>query len=175
MAIFLVLLLPIPSTWRLVIVKLLAAAISKIKLSLIFVFLLFGDAVYDSIRKRHTDGMFYAQRNMYLTGSVIFLSLVLNRFLSMMADISKNEQRNDVLKQQAAKSSKEYLKLLDNEQDYLSKIARLESELVTLRKQQTELDIVKKQAAQISDEYLRLTDRYAELEAKGSAESKKTK
>ncbi len=119
--------------------------------------------------------MFYAQRNMYLTGSVIFLSLVLNRFLSMMADISKNEQRNDVLKQQAAKSSKEYLKLLDNEQDYLSKIARLESELVTLRKQQTELDIVKKQAAQISDEYLRLTDRYAELEAKGSAESKKTK
>jgi hypothetical protein len=56
--------------------------------------------------------LFQAQRNMYLTGSVIFLSLVLNRFFSLIVELQKNEEKTEVLKQQAAKTTKEYLVIL---------------------------------------------------------------
>lgn len=56
--------------------------------------------------------LFQAQRNMYLTGSVLFLSLVLNRFFAMILDLATNEAKTEVLKQQAAKTTKEYLVLM---------------------------------------------------------------
>ena len=40
--------------------------------------------------------LFQAQRNMYLTGSVIFLSLVLNRFYNMIVELAKNEEKTEV-------------------------------------------------------------------------------
>lgn len=113
--------------------------------------------------------LFQAQRNMYLTGSVIFLSLVLNRFYNMLIDIVKNEEKMEVLKQQAAKTTKEYLLLLDKDQKKNDSIAEVE-------KLKKELEIVKKQAEQTSQEYLRLTDRYSALEnaKSGTAADKKT-
>lgn len=53
--------------------------------------------------------IFRAQRNMYLTGAVIFLSLVLNRFYRLIVDLAQNEEKMEILKQQAAKTTKEYL------------------------------------------------------------------
>ena len=108
---------------------------------------------------------FYAQRNMYLTGSVIFLSLVLDRFYAMVLELIKNEEKAEVLKQQAAKTSKEYLKVMD-EMDQMKKLAD------SAKKLEKELEIVKKQAAQTNDEYMRLTDKLAAYE---SQEDKKSK
>jgi hypothetical protein len=99
--------------------------------------------------------LFQAQRNMYLTGSVIFLSLVLNRFFYLIQELQKNTEKTEVLKQQAAKTTKEYLKLLDKEQEWKSAEG--------LKK---ELEIVKKQAEQTHKAYMELTDRYAALEGK---------
>jgi uncharacterized protein YrzB (UPF0473 family) len=111
--------------------------------------------------------LFQAQRNMYLTGSVIFLSLVLNRFYKMLIDIVRNEEKMEILKQQAAKTTKEYLLLLDKDQQ--------KGDSGEVSKLKKELEIVKKQAEQTNQEYLRLTDRYTALEnaKSGNAVDKK--
>lgn len=60
--------------------------------------------------------LFQAQRNMYLTGSVIFLSLVLNRFYNMIVELAKNEEKTevqyDLMKGSQAASSKDYERVL---------------------------------------------------------------
>jgi hypothetical protein len=54
--------------------------------------------------------LFYAQRNVYLTGSVLFLFFVLSRFCGAMVELMKMEEKAEVLKQQAARTSSEYMK-----------------------------------------------------------------
>lgn len=112
---------------------------------------------------------------MYLTGSVLFLSLVLDRFYSVLLDLVRNEERSEVLKTQAAKTSKEYLKILDSQQEYETKMKGMEEAVGNALKAGKELEIVKKQAAQTAEEYMRLTDKYVALEKKmaGSSENKK--
>jgi hypothetical protein len=80
------------------------------------VFILFVDSVNRSFKTQekhdrseehhHVDSrsdsylhakLFQAQRNMYLTGSVIFLSLVLNRFFNMIVELAKNEEKTEVI------------------------------------------------------------------------------
>ncbi|KAJ2999526.1 hypothetical protein HDV02_002673 [Globomyces sp. JEL0801] len=86
-----------------------------------------------------------------------------------------------ILKQQAAKTTKEYLKLLDKEQkekegNVKSKVEVSNSSASTeVEKLKKELEIVKKQASQTNDEYMKLTDKYVALEKKlsGSKENKK--
>lgn len=61
--------------------------------------------------------MFYAQRNMYLTGSILFLALILNRFYQMISELVTNDAKNEVLKQQAAKTNAAYMKMIDGDKD----------------------------------------------------------
>ena len=92
--------------------KLVAQIQYALKILLILVLILFVDSlnkIYSS-QKHSDDGhthdartdtylhakMFYAQRNVYLTGSVIFLSLVLNRFYKMIMELLKNEEKMEV-------------------------------------------------------------------------------
>ncbi|KAJ3304426.1 hypothetical protein HDV03_002770 [Kappamyces sp. JEL0829] len=114
--------------------------------------------------------LFQAQRNMYLTGSVIFLSLVLNRFYNMIVELSKNEEKMEVLKQQAAKTTKEYLKLLDKDQKQSSSSSNVEKDYEEKKKEcaklTQDLEVVKRQADQTHAAYLKLTDEYAALEKK---------
>ncbi|KAJ3321199.1 hypothetical protein HDV06_004542 [Boothiomyces sp. JEL0866] len=94
----------------------------------------------------------------------------------MINELAKNEEKTE---QQAAKTTKEYLKLLDKEQKNDSK--DLQEKYDKLVK---ELEIVKKQANQTNEEYMKLTDkflianrRYVELESKyeNNPSSKKDK
>ncbi|KAJ3189972.1 hypothetical protein HDU85_000262 [Gaertneriomyces sp. JEL0708] len=110
----------------------------------------------------------YDQRNLYLTGAVLFLSLILSRFLNMIADVLQSEQKMEVLKSQAAKQSKEYMRLLDKENTKDTEVGALKEKVKEAEKAIKELDIVKKQAKQTADEYMRLTDRYVALERKTS-------
>ncbi|KAI8899146.1 B-cell receptor-associated protein 31-like-domain-containing protein [Globomyces pollinis-pini] len=206
---FLLLLAPLPLSWRVKLIK--AASSSKLASSIayggriifIIVLVLFADNVNRSVsvKEQHdhhhdkesshvhdsnTDTflhakMFQAQRNMYLTGSVLFLGLVLNRFFNLILELHTNEQKTEILKQQAAKTTKEYLKLLDKEQkekegNVKSKVEASNSSASTeVEKLKKELEIVKKQASQTNDEYMKLTDKYVALEKKlsGSKENKK--
>ena len=119
--------------------------------------------------------MFYAQRNVYLTGSTIFLALILNRFYYMVLELLKNEEKALVLKEQAAKTSKEYLKLLDGDATKDERMEELKKELEIAQKKAKELDIVKKQAERTAEEYMALTDRYVALEKKVDGRSNDAK
>lgn len=99
MALFLLMLVPLPLSWRSRILKGLSksAFVDRIKYVMRilfgFVVVLFVDSVMKAYKTPDTDhkhshdhietlgkaNIFHAQRNMYLTGSVIFLSLVLDR------------------------------------------------------------------------------------------------
>ena len=86
----------------------------------------------------------------------------------------KNEERTLLLKLQAAKTSKEYLKLLDRDMDAQKIATELTDITEQNRKLLLELEIVKKQAGQTAEEYFQLTDRYSILEKKlGSPTDKK--
>ncbi|KAI8925689.1 B-cell receptor-associated protein 31-like-domain-containing protein [Entophlyctis helioformis] len=199
MSLFVLLIAPLPLSWRRGMVKWMSKSpiISQIQyvmnIAFIFVVMLFIDSLNrlrssqekDAEHHGHADAlsdahlhakMFHAQRNIYLTGSVIFLSLVLNRFYNMIVELLKNEEKTEVLKQQAAKTSKEYLKLLDGDQERDKQIDELKEKLAAAEKAVKDVEIIKKQAAQTADEYMRLTDRYVALEKKlqYGSDSKKT-
>ncbi|KAH6560478.1 hypothetical protein BASA62_010488 [Batrachochytrium salamandrivorans] len=189
MALFLLLLAPLPVTWRRGMLKWISKSsfVTKVsyamRIMFLFVVILFVDSLNNIMTTHFTDEhghahadvhaesmvrakLFYAQRNLYLTGSVVFLSLVLNRFFGMVFELMKNEEKSEVLKLQAAKTSKEYLKLLDGDSEKEQEIERLKGMVEDAEKKLKDLDVIKKQASQTADEYMRLTDCYAELERK---------
>ncbi|KAJ3079517.1 hypothetical protein HK102_003731 [Quaeritorhiza haematococci] len=108
--------------------------------------------------------LFYAQRNMYLTGSYLFLSLILYRFHGMIMELIKNEQKCEAVTKQAAQAQKEYMRLLDKDKENETKIEELKKSLEVAEKKAKETDIILKQAKAQNDEYMRLADRYNELE-----------
>ncbi|KAJ1336505.1 hypothetical protein BSLG_007289 [Batrachochytrium salamandrivorans] len=191
MALFLLLLAPLPVTWRRGMLKWISKSsfVTKVSYAMRIMFFLnnimtthFTDEHGHAHADVHAESMvraklFYAQRNLYLTGSVVFLSLVLNRFFGMVFELMKNEEKSEVLKLQAAKTSKEYLKLLDGDSEKEQEIERLKGMVEDAEKKLKDLDVIKKQASQTADEYMRLTDCYAELERKfeNKSEFKKTK
>lgn len=191
-----ILLLPLPISWKQELWKKLSnpkfnQVRQALKASLLFISLLFIDAIRksSSLKKEFEDRtikdpqsdayfhakMFYAQRNIYLTGSTIFLALVLNRFFSLILDLVKQEEKALILKSQSTKTSKELLKLVETESEKDAKIHKLSSLVDSLEIKVKDYDILKKQAESLNKEYLSLTDKLSELEGKASLkESKKS-
>ncbi|KAF9924264.1 hypothetical protein BGZ65_008439 [Modicella reniformis] len=58
---------------------------------------------------------FHSQRNMYLTGFTLFLSLILNRTFFLILDLLASEEKVEVIKKQASQQSKEYERVLTSE------------------------------------------------------------
>ncbi|KAJ3159973.1 hypothetical protein HDU86_001238 [Geranomyces michiganensis] len=117
----------------------------------------------------HRANVFREQRNLYLTGAVLFLSLLLNRFFAMIAELMSNETKSETLKKQAAKQSTDYLRLLDKEHEHAAQLDALNKKIDELDAKARQVDIVTRQAKQVNDEYMRLTDRFVELERKYDA------
>ncbi|KAL3896503.1 MAG: hypothetical protein SGCHY_004037, partial [Lobulomycetales sp.] len=143
------------------------AAISQVKSALqicfVFVLLLFFDSMnkmrhakadhdHEGAKDVRTDTfqhakMFYAQRNLYLTGSVLFLALILNRFHSMITELVKGTENIEVLKKQAATTSKEYMRLLDKDKEW----TELEDKLKASEEKNKKADMLVKQAERTSE------------------------
>ncbi|CAD6888452.1 unnamed protein product [Tilletia controversa] len=178
MAMFLVLILPLPFTARRKLFHFLAtnSFIGQIqygiKITFIFVAVLFVDAVQRMIKVMNEAQMakqnkgaadvrtetnlaakrFYTQRNMYLTGFTLFLSLILSRTHSLVVDLIKTQEENVQMKKAAGVAGK----------------GATQSEKVQYEQQ---IETLKKQAKSQHDEYLRLSD---ELNAaKGQTSSKR--
>lgn len=96
---------------------------------------------------------FYSQRNMYLCGFTLFLSLILNRTYVMILDVLRLEEENKRLKGDPAASNKSADKL--SEAGDLGEISKLKAEL---KKKDKDIETLKKQAQGLSDEYNRLGD-----------------
>ncbi|KAG9883679.1 endoplasmic reticulum protein-like protein, partial [Aureobasidium melanogenum] len=96
---------------------------------------------------------FYSQRNMYLCGFTLFLSLILNRTYGMILDVLRLELENRKLK---GTDGPKDAKL--NEAESIGEVGRLKKELAA---KDRDIETLKKQAQGLSTEYNRLGDQVA--------------
>lgn len=85
---------------------------------------------------------FYAQRNMYLCGFTLFLTLTITRVYSLVAELIDTKDRLD-----AAKTSSDNAAATEKDSD---EIAKLKEELAS---KDQDLDILKEQAKSLSKDY----------------------
>ncbi|RIA91381.1 B-cell receptor-associated protein 31-like-domain-containing protein [Glomus cerebriforme] len=196
LAAFVVLILPFPRAWRRAVLRwvsksdLIARSQIALKFTFFAVLILFIDATNRTISVQQQDKVdtgdtraevahhakkFYNQRNMYLTGFTLFLSLILNRTYVLVVELLATEDNLDTLKNQISNQSKDHLRFTESEELMRKEIEDLTKELDTEKKKRTiDIETLKKQAAQQTEEYNRLADQYNELEKKGRSEDKKT-
>lgn len=160
-----------------------------VKIAFIFVGILFIDAVQRMMRvtaeadvaRNNGQGMqdvraesnfaarkFYSQRNTYLTGFCLFLSLVLTCTFYILLDLVHTQEEYAKLKQETAKSSRGEI----GAQDQTKQVEELKKKLAAAEEKTRDFEIVKKQAQQNAKEYDRLA---TELNAKnGDVSNKKS-
>ncbi|KAI0791021.1 endoplasmic reticulum protein [Abortiporus biennis] len=175
---FLVLVAPLPHSLRKKLFRFLSEspAVAKVayglKITFIFVGVLFIDALQrmfrvtaeaDLARSQNSGAQdvrsetnfaarkFYSQRNTYLTGFCLFLSLVLTRTFYIMLDLIHSQEEYAKLKQEVQKSGSG---------DQTKQIEELKRKLKESEEKVKDFDIVKKQAAQNAKEYDRLSEEF---------------
>ncbi|KAH6609293.1 endoplasmic reticulum transmembrane [Trichoderma cornu-damae] len=110
---------------------------------------------------------FYSQRNMYLCGFTLFLSLILNRTYVMILEVMRLEDKLRAY-EGSNKKTKESEKLAMAGKP--GEIAALKEKL---EKKEQDLQTLKKQAEQLHKAYDELSDKYAATQING--EGRKTK
>ncbi|KAG1740648.1 B-cell receptor-associated protein 31-like-domain-containing protein [Suillus lakei] len=147
-----------------------------LKISFIFVGILFFDALQRMYRvtaesemaKTGGQGMpgartetnfaarkFYAQRNTYLTGFCLFLSLVLTRTFSIILDLIHTQEEYAKLKK--------VVSWCWRQGDQTKQIEELKKKLAASEAQDRDFATLKKQAAQQAAEFDRLASKYNEV------------
>jgi len=98
---------------------------------------------------------FYSQRNMYLCGFTLFLSLILNRTYMMILDVLRLEEKVKKYESDPAAKGKDSQKLAN---------AGAAGEIGKLKKiieaKERDFDTMKKQAEGLQREYSQLADKY---------------
>ncbi|OBZ85332.1 Uncharacterized protein C9E9.04 [Choanephora cucurbitarum] len=188
MVAFCLLVIPLPSRWRRAILKfastspVVARAISTLKIVFGFIFVLFIDAV-SRLQRIDQDGAsdghhhdysyetnlkarkFYAQRNLYLTGFTLFLSLILERTSTLLIQMLKHDEELEYAKKENLSSQEDQKRLVEMERTYESKIKNLREELMVLQQEDRDFENLKKQVEQQTSEYHRLMDEHKKLES----------
>ncbi|KAK3985394.1 endoplasmic reticulum transmembrane protein 3 [Cladorrhinum sp. PSN332] len=113
-----------------------------------------GPAIMGHERLEVQARKFYSQRNMYLCGFTLFLSLILNRTYIMILEVLRLEERVKMY-EGTEKNTKEAQKLAQAGEP--GEIARLRRE-VKLREQ--DIETLKKQALGLHKEYDALCEKY---------------
>ncbi|GMK53763.1 hypothetical protein CspeluHIS016_0103490 [Cutaneotrichosporon spelunceum] len=151
-----------------------------LKITFIFIAVLFVDALQRMVRIAQegakaaagpdvTDARteityaarrFYAQRNLYLTGATLFLSLILSRVFYIILDFINTQDQLNALSAKMAKGSQ-----AAGETEELRKRVR------ELEAQGRDFDTLKRQANQQAQEYDRLADEH--IKATGAKSDKK--
>jgi len=183
MVAFVLLLMPMPlkmrrSIFTFITTSTLVAKVAyALKISFIFIGVLFVDAVQRMLRvtaeseaaKQQQGGVkdvrvetnfaarkFYAQRNTYLTGFCLFLSLVLARTISILGALVTAEEQLAALKAKTASGSKDQIQ-----------VDALKKRVAELEKVERNFETLKKQAKQQGLEYDRLTGELQKLSGSG--------
>ncbi|KAI6126389.1 endoplasmic reticulum protein [Pisolithus croceorrhizus] len=181
MVTFCLLVFPLPYTVRKKIFRFLSESpiVAKVayalKISFIFVGILFMDALQRMFKVtaeaeliKTGQGMqdvrtessvaarkFYAQRNMYLTGFCLFLSLVLTRTFYIILDLIHTQEEYAKLKKATANS-----KNTAGLEDQSKQIQDLKRKLAESEARSRDFETLKKQAAQQATEYDRLATEF---------------
>jgi biopolymer transport protein ExbB/TolQ len=158
-----------------------------LKITFIFIAVLFVDALQRMVRIAQegakakaqpdiTDARtemayaarrFYAQRNLYLTGATLFLSLVLSRVFYILLDFINTQEQLNALSSKTAKGSQ----AAGETEELRKRVRELEAQLKTSETQGRDFDTLKKQASQQAQEYNRLADEH--VKATGAQSDKK--
>ncbi|KAG6861804.1 hypothetical protein C0995_011684 [Termitomyces sp. Mi166 len=193
MATFCLLVAPLPYTVRKKVFRFLSESpiIAKVayvlKISFIFVAILFADALqrmfkisaeselaksgqqgpYSDVRTETNVAArkFYAQRNTYLTGFTLFLSLVLTRTFYIILDLINTQEQYAKLKESASSQPN------GASEDTAKKIEELKKQLALEQSKAKDFETLKKQAAQQAAEFDRLATKYNE--ATGNVSNKR--
>ena len=105
---------------------------------------------------------FYSERNMYLCGFTLFLSLILNRTYVMIIEVMRLEDKVRDYEGTTKKDTKQSEKLAMAGEP--GEIARLRKELDAKTR---DLDTLKKQSAGLHTSYDELADKYAATQQSG--------
>ena len=116
-------------------------------------------AVLGSERMEVQARKFYSQRNMYLCGFTLFLSLILNRTYVMILEVLRLEEKVKRIEGDPTGSDKSAQKLA--EAGNAGEIGRLKK---IIAEKDRDIETLKKQSAGLSREYNELSDRFTELE-----------
>lgn len=106
---------------------------------------------------------FYSQRNMYLCGFTLFLSLILNRTYSMILEVLRLEERVKVLEGDKKAGGKDSARLA--QAGDVGEIARLKEQLEA---KDRDIETLKKQCEGLTREYHSLGDRVSGEKEEGS-------
>jgi len=187
MTLFVLLIVPLPFAWRLKLYTFISESplVAKLqyglKITFIFILILFIDSVNRVYRVQielaaATDSQnqgrptvlgsermevqarkFYSQRNMYLCGFTLFLSLILNRTYMMILETLRLETK---LKQYEgdAKANKHADQIDQASEGKANEIGNLKKKLA---QRERDLDNLKKQSEGLNREYRDLSDKYA--------------
>ncbi|CAO3664940.1 unnamed protein product [Rhizopus stolonifer] len=189
MVMFGLLVLPLPSRWRHAMLTFalkspqMAKAMYSLKIVFGFIFVLFIDTInrlqrmeaeQEEEQQHHHDysyeasfkaKRFYTQRNLYLTGFTLFLSLILERTSALVLDLAKREEELLHAKTQTAEVTKGHQRLIDMEDDYKKQVDVLNVQIKELKRQNLDYETLKKQADQQQKEFDRLATEYNKLES----------
>lgn len=188
MALFLLLVVPLPFTWRLKLYTFISESVwvAKLqygmKITFIFILILFLDSVNRVYRvqvelsqatKAEAGGRasvlgsermevqarkFYSQRNMYLCGFTLFLSLILNRTYMMILETLKLEAK---VKQYEGDAKASDVDGLENASEgKTNEVGKLRKKLA---QKDADLENLKKQSEGLTREYRELSDKYAKV------------
>ena len=109
---------------------------------------------------------FYSQRNMYLCGFTLFLSLILDRQYSMILEVLRLEEQNRQLKGDKSVEGKDSERL--SNAGGAGEIGRLRRDLddrnKELEKKDRDLETVTKQAQNLTTEYNRMGDKVSPVD-----------
>lgn len=182
MALFILLIIPLPFTIRRKMFTFISESplVAKfqygMKITFIFILILFvdslnrvyrvqielaesnkqqGAAVLGHERMEVQARKFYSQRNMYLCGFTLFLSLILNRTYTMILDVLRLEEKVKKYEGDPKASGKQADKLANA--GNAGEIGKLKNQLA---EKDRDIETLKKQAAGLSREYNDLSDKY---------------
>ncbi|MCJ1331560.1 hypothetical protein MMC10_008251 [Thelotrema lepadinum] len=177
MTLFMLLIVPLPHTWKRKLFTFISESplIAKLqygmKITFIFILILFVDsvnrvytiqletaqaksssngaaAVVGHERSELQSRKFYSQRNMYLCGFTLFLSLILNRYYVMILDTLRMEEKVKRLEGDPKASGKSSAKL--DEAGSAGEIGRLKNEI---SKRDKNIEALKRQMEGLQREY----------------------
>lgn len=110
---------------------------------------------------------FYSQRNMYLCGFTLFLSLILNRTYVMILEMMRLEDRIRAYEGTESKTKQSEKLAVAGKP---GELAALEEKLA---KKEQDLQTLKKQSDQLHKSYNELSDKYAATQKDGEASKDK--
>lgn len=112
-------------------------------------------AVVSSDRSEIQARRFYAQRNMYLCGFTLFLSLILNRTYVLVEDLVATKDKYTSITATSKTGSTKTTGKAGSEKEYQDEIARLNK---IIEKKDIDIKVLKEQAQGLSKEYNNISD-----------------